>query len=553
MKKREFFAKIVPLILATHLLSIIPMQEQAYAVLSNYNNATAIDPTQISAAQPSCQDFCSNLIGQANGATGKAANGSLKNTSGGTGWTATDDQYCADHGVQTNASVLADGNASTTAVASSSCNINIAPGENCSAANAAVTRCIWYASQAEPQCMAYLTSQDAHDNEIVPIIFDTAAAVSCGLACYNQLNPAGALSGASEALDAACEVVGLGAGVSDMLGLFSQQSSAGARAIGSIGAVGAGVAAGTSVYQLSQNASGAGNWTSSSSSDSGVAKKWAVCATAALFALTAVIRGVSEKGSSSAKTDACNSVHSLMSKATPVGYTGSPVASGVTTTTTSSGSTLTAATGTTGSIGNTSASAALNSGQVPQACLDQGISCQPSTAAATDGGILAKSGLDTMVAPLASKIGPQIAAAAESGDLGNALGNAMTAAGLPSDFAKKFVDLAGAAYEAGPKLASALNVESQASAKALAGIHAPAKSPELFGAKSAAPTTGTTTEFNDQNRAIAVSSDIWHTGYNGSIFDIVSEKISSSKDRINIEGWASSSNNLRSMLPAKTK
>jgi hypothetical protein len=529
-------------------MSLIPGQQSAFAVVSNLNNATAIDPTQISAAKPSCQDFCSNLIGQANGSSGKAMNGALKNTSGGTGWSTTDDQWCADHGIQTNASVPADGNATTTAVASSSCNINIAPGENCSVANTGVTRCIWYASQAEPQCMAYLTSTDAHDNEIVPIIFDSAAGISCAVACYDQYVP----NYTSAAANAACEVIGLAAGVTDLLAVFAQQSSAGARALGALGGVGAGVAAGVSVSQFSDGVT-AGTSTTT--------KKIAVCASAALFILTAIVRGISEKGDSTAKTDACNNVQTLMSKATPVGYTGSPVASGVTTTTTSSGSTLTAATGTTGSsIGNTSASAALNAGVVPQACLDQGISCQASSSAATDAQMLSQSGLDKLTAPLASQIGPAIAAAAESGNLGNAIGSALSTAGLPAEIVKKFTDLANAAADSAPDLNKNINLASGAMSGGGGGNRLPPKSAgsgsDLFGSKAVGAAGEATTSFQAATRSVsssAANDDIWHTGYRGSIFDIVSEKITSTRDRVSISDWASPANKLRSMLPPNTK
>src|SRR4051794_41180921 len=87
-------------VLTAGTLAILFVTGPAQAVNNDLLNGRAYDLDKIKAADPSCDDFCSAVVDQV---TGKS-----KNIDGGAGWGQSDDQWCANHAVGTNPSVLRD-------------------------------------------------------------------------------------------------------------------------------------------------------------------------------------------------------------------------------------------------------------------------------------------------------------------------------------------------------------------------------------------------------------------------------------------------------------
>ena len=76
---------------------------------------------------------------------------------------------------------------------------------------------------------------------------------------------------------------------------------------------------------------------------------------------------------------------------------------------------------------------------------------------------------------------------------------------------------------------------------------------DAFGSGATAPVQGQLQFDKTQKNRAFDNADIWHAGFNGSIFQIVSDKIDKNRDQVNELEWDTPLNRALSGLPAKKK
>lgn len=478
-----------------------------------------------------CDSVCTMLVD---------GGGKFKGLGGQTGWLMSDDQWCANHGAQTNPLITAQPLSSTPgSVPNEACSVQMRGGDSsCSDNQQRFTHCTLHNGQLEQQCQAYVTANDGKSGEKVVLFLDIAAAGSCGVACLGSLtNPS---------LLAACRISSTAAGVGELIEVLKQKSDAVSKAISGAGAAyglysqyGAMKAAGgAKEYFSGGTANGTTTAPTAPATDLAQAetpakekqKDGEACKSAMIYAMMTLMRFQAIESQSSAQDSACQSVLSLASQSNTI-----------------SGSSLLSLSATGGSSaptvssGSSGISAANNSTESALRCVSSGGSVGSCTgqnaAAATDGGMLSSSGLAPLLAPTASQIA--------NSPLGKLLGEGQ---GDPS----QAIGAAAAGSSGGsPELASTVISAANAMKPYMSQIMGQADVTQLAGGGGGAARGHPGSGENSTNpmaaiaallggtpkeeaisgtgmqvfRAKAEAADIWHSHTRENLFEIVSRRI----------------------------
>jgi hypothetical protein len=477
----------------------------------------------------SCSDVCSAVVDSSGNPIG---------LSGGT-WSASDDLWCANHGVQTNNGVAATALATQT----NGCNIAIASGEDCTAANQKLRHCKVYSialtGQNTSYCMAYETAYQAEGLNIGLLALDITAAGTCAASCFT---PGGLIGGGVGGI---CAAAGGIAGITEIVGVFKMQdpTSTTGKALADVaGAAGIGLAAVNAKY--ARDAYQAGKTAAKEEGEKALedealskGKKISCIASAALYSAMAGFRVYNLTQMSSIKDSACTNVQKLMSTALAHDTsTGSSANNGINAGGSSDGGASGGSTGVNGTTGGSSISPAQNMVACPndpaQLCASQ------SAAQSIDGGSLVNSGLDHTLAPQAQALLDHgLGKQAKSGAGAGAMMSGATGGAL-GDFGAALARVADAAQKNPNDLASLIpNISSVMSGGGGAGSGGAKADDSLnaimsaFGGGAAAGGGGV------QGPGLASFgtepiTDIWHTKTNENLFQIISNKISKVTNRI---------------------
>jgi hypothetical protein len=537
-------AALLPLMAAS-----VPYSTPGWAIVNNSANPNAVNISALEPEKVNCNDFCENLVAKvANGGwTDKDSRKEYRNvmnTSGGSGWSLTDDQFCANHGYPTNPSVQA----ATVSVNNQACNVTMLQGqsygtgtEGCKRASDAIFRCQMHNSQVIPQCLAYKAAKTADDGESVVLALDIAAAATCGAEC--ALAPAGAVG---SAVAGACQIAGTSATVMEVIqnSRMAYTERAMQSVLGGAGTIAGGTATAVNILNAGDAAETGSETNIGLGSGGGdeVRKKnqrKASCYAAASFAFLAGLRTYNIRNDMKAKDDACKAVRGLASNV----LTGSPGTAGNQGAGTGTGfngiNTGGSATGDNGSGGSNGSYAGAGTGTGTENINCSGpLGCEvpPTLSSATDGGVLTQSGLDKLV----GKPAADIAAALKSGVTpAQALQSAMGSAGA-GQMGGALASLAQSAQDNASSLGGSFNMSSPAAGAMYAaggggggGRSGGDSNPfgNLFGGQGGAGAGGAralASEEFGKGRA----TDIWHTGTTQNLFEIVSGKVSQVSGRV---------------------
>jgi hypothetical protein len=489
------------------------------------------------------------------------SNGQLFNTSGTIGWTTTDDQWCANHNSQTNPSVMASPAPLGATVPTGSCTIAYYPGDtSCAQVTAGFNLCQYHNSQVQTYCQAYESAKMAGEGEKMVLMLDIAATGVCAADCMAT----SALGGTGSM---ACEASSTAAGAAEIVVTLTQQSSTMGK-IADLALGGAGVALGLrglmdkssinnsckspqAPQQLNINGSNplqlsappasvqlpqapmpnlpggsseykfqsvddflASLFISNAEASMSSCKKNACITAVAMAALTGV-RYYNMGYGARTKASSCNNIWNLQSSASAVA--GGITAAGYTAAGGSIAATSGSSTGTTGTTGTTNAATGTS-------CTAANISSSAcgQVSAATDGGILANSGLGNAVAPLAQQLANSgLPSSLGSGGLGGGMGGAMSGAG---DMGAALTKVAQTAADNGKELSQ---VASMGYSSGGGGGGSTASDTNAFanllgGSGGAGPIAAPMAVFKGDGED---SDDIWHSHSSNNIFQIVSHRI----------------------------
>ena len=505
-----------------------------FAVLNSSSNASTVSGSAPAAA-PDCDNLCDKLVTD----DGK----SLKGLDGSAGWkSGSDDQWCADHGSPTEASIGP--NTNLTRAPANSCNVPMFEGENCSEVNNKLMHCKWHNSQLEPQCMAYKAADGAGTGEHIVFALDTVAAASCWTACIAGKTPWTA------ALEAVCMGTGIAAGASEFGIVLAQNSSPVTKMIKSATLAG-GTAAHT--YGLS-NITGSPQQSTVPGTDTKVSNS---CFSAAGYTILMGLRYKAINDDNKVKKDACNTVKQLASSASMTSgavanlsnYSNmTPISGGA------GGLGRATAGGSAGGVASASAGGAISLGL---SCVgNNGLSsCLPNQSAAMDSKIFSETGLDKQ---FASDPNGQLKAIIDAVKSGATAGQIMDRAmngSVGGDAGHAISQLADEATAKSTEIAALMKPTDAAALASTGGLSSPSKgggkgSPKLmegfnlfggFGNSGPAAESAKEMRFEKgQKRGLSsiTGDDIYHSNWTGSIFDLVSTRIDESKDRVMTLEWS---------------
>lgn len=419
-------------------------------------------------------------------------NGKVKGLSGPT-WTTADDAACA---------AMSSG-------ASPSPSPSSSPGSDTAAITTSI-QCQYHSGQVAQQCMAYEADSQGGKGEKILMALDIATAGTCWAACFNLAAPA---------MQQICSYAGMAAGAADVLESMAMKSSAVGKAI-NVALGGAGIAGGFMAMKGAK-----------------VAGVKMACAEAALMTVMAGMRMKSSQGAKDSKQKACNAIKSLSSNANVVGGANPLVAtSGNTGATQVSDTSATNAPLTDGfATGVTCAKNGLGSG---------GCGMSGDQMAATDGGNLESTGIAKAVAPLAPNPDEILRQLDSGASPGAAMGGAL--GGLPNS-----ASVSALATAAGDHAAE-IGVPKSGAVESAGGGGGASKTEEFhmsFGAGAAAGSAEPELKFSAPAPEVGESGDIWHAGSPNSIFEIITQKIQKSKDRVEKLEWQTPLNRALAGLP----
>jgi hypothetical protein len=389
--------------------------------------------------------------------------------------------------------------------------------------------CQYHNSQVLTYCIAYDKIHKAQTMELPLLLLDVTGAGLCGVVCANEFD---LIDANSPALYAACRLESTAASAVDLIDALTLSSDPTAQAVDGLLA-----AAGLGANILELQEMGLKGFTGGSQ---GANEKRNACITAAALSVASGLRTYDITHQQLSKQAACSDLKGLLST--------SPVV-GVASPTPSAPITVAAGGATIGTVNNLGPSAIIGSGSnlaSQLSCAQGGLtSCgfanQGIMSAATDGGLLSSSGLDQVAAQQLAQSnlsGVSPTSPNTSGMLASALGNTST------DVAQKLLAVEKAAENNAKHLEG-----STAFAKGAAVGESEVHSVGAFNFEAA--TTVANKKELEFKRAPATTGDgdIWHAGYSGSIFQIVSSKIVESKERVQPMDWTSPLNRALMGLP----
>lgn len=521
----------------------------AYAVTDNQTNALSVDAGALKPAGVNCDNFCGNLVAEAaeefqdtKQFKQEEIDKRTMNTSGSGGWSQKDDEWCAKHGSPSDPSLPKQEVKDSDYVDKTQCNVPmLKTDDSCKNVNKKLLRCKYRNSMVIPQCLAYQAAAQANEWQYPLMILDFAAAATCAGACI--------WTWAGDAGNIACGAATFVTSGMEMTAQCYMSSSGIQKAITGVAGTAGAVSALIPLINATSSAQGAGLTTKTvetgGKGTSQTAAKVASCASMVLMAIIGGIRVANIIQTDGAKEDACEALQKMASEAQVMDPFGQPDVNfnNYAPKNGSGGGTQVAGTG-----GSTSNPGGLGGGASKDAnCVSQNglISCPVAgvppgtTVASTDGGFLSKTGLDKVAAPMAKQmidagVGRRKPDAA--GIMGAALGEgANTAEG------QGLKDLAKAAQDDANKLGGIFGSSvysgggggrSSASAAAAAG--------PMFGFKAAGPAAHSDLEFEKRKKGdniLSPDGDIWHEGYRGTIFQIVSGKLEVTRGRVDQMEW----------------
>jgi hypothetical protein len=473
---------------------------------------------------PTCDSVCGQIV--------DTSTDKILNTSGTDGWSAPDTAWCS-----ANPTNNVTGGTTGTTVASLSANATTATDQN---------RCQYHDSQVLNYCLAYEATTSTDKFNIPLLALDVGAAATCGIECFNPI---------SSTIGAACHITSTAASAAQILDEMSQSSSGVSKDIGEIlGAAGiannvVGVMTTTGGLSHISNIVEFMKDQPANTASASQANKLNACISMGVMSAMAAMRVAQLASHAASKQSSCQSVLNLLSS--------QPVITASTGTATGEGGSTAGASGATsgGSIIGSGAASASNIASTA-ACAQNGIGSCPDSgqmSAATDGGLMSSTGLDqTAGTALAAQDLPALANAINSGQsAGSMIGSAMqgqgvdgaidTIKGITDDMQKNLVSVAASPAYSSSGAGGAVKPAQSAFGKGFD-----------FGSSAAGATPAGELKFNRAPSAIA-DGDIWHEGYKGSIFQIVSTKIVETKDRINSMDWSTPLNRALMGLPAQKK
>jgi len=474
------------------------------AMASPFANAELAAPTTgaSSAPWPTEQQYCDSLCPSLAGTNGQALG-----LSGSGGWTTSDDQWCANHNAQTSPTVLpSPAPIGATLPAGTCTTAQMYPGDtSCAQTTAEVTHCQYHNSQTESYCMAYEGAKIAGGGEKTVLMLDIAATATCATVCAIEMtNPVGA----SITAEHVCEGASIGAGAAEILVTLTQQASTiGKLADGVLGAAG-----------IAEGVAGLKNMTLLQGKKNPADDRSACIAAVTMAALTGVRYYNMGYGERTQKSS-CGNVWALQSTNATVGSSGgATTANAVIGSSSGGGGSVVGSTSTNGTAGLN----CMSSGGTVSSCTGQQVS------GATDGGLLANTGLGNAALPLAQQLQAQglPSALSGSGGLGAAMGGAMGGSG---DMGKALTKIAEEAAANGAQLASAAPYSGGGGGAGGAPV-SDAANPfaGLGGAGGPAPGSSMQVFHGDNS-----DTDIWHAHSDQNLFQIVSGRIGKVSPRIN--------------------
>jgi hypothetical protein len=465
---------------------------------------------------PACDSICSVLV---NPTTKKTLN------LAGTGaWGTSDDAWCA---------------------ANFSSGATPAPSADPNYQNE-ITRCQFHDGQMISYCDAYESVQQANALELPLLVLDIAGTATCTTACFASTT--GALIAPAYM---ACRTSSIAASGLELLDTFLINGSATSKAINA--ALGAGGLA-SNAYELAD----VGNLKKFMGGDDGTDDKKAqhnACMTASVLAVATGLRVFDVTNQGKAQQSACKQVKSLLSTdpvigvATPVASPGTSLASGgsnyggVASNVTSYKPPSVLGNG---QINLSDQIACAQSGSTTCAFMNQGVS------GATNGGFLASNGLGQALANTItpSALSSMQQAISSGSDAGSLISSALSGSGLSDSVSTKISDIAK-----NSQADASLIPPASATAYAQSGGAPKAKTSAAsgfggFNFDTAATGAAKEQSFSRGPAAAGPEEDIWHAGYKGSIFKIVSDKIGATKDRVDTMDWSTPLNRALMGLPA---
>lgn len=459
-----------------------------------------------------CNNVCNRIVGSEGAIVDVTDNGA---------WGDDDDKWCADHGIGRGSFEAYSGAPSARSLAENCPFPVVNEGESCLGINDKMLRCEAHGSEIYNQCLAYKMGEKAGEQQGPLIAIDAVAAGVCGVACgmgaANQLGDWGTV----------CQITGTAAGAAQgIAALIISQNDFADAATGI--SMGAGVLGGATLLAKSvpqNNPSSAtitttaadGTSTSTnthSQQDTSDTETGMACGTAALFAASTIIRAANLGDIEKARGETCRNISAqvavdqdrikrfLDSGGRSGGGRFSMTAGGGSATFQGGGNPF-------GTPTNVEAiENALNN---------------PLVSAATDGGLLNRTGLGNNLKNRVPSLAPGILDAARRGDTAG-----MFAAALP----KQAAALAGTLANVGGKVSQKMNSGNMLAQVGTysggGGGRGPAASGAnpfgSLGAKNAGAGAGGPGAAMDFG-ATAESTDIWHSNTDENLFQIVSGRI----------------------------
>jgi hypothetical protein len=528
---------------------------KAYAILNTTQDGNAVNVSSLQPAAQNCDQTCDMVVDK--------ATQQLTGLSGQDGWGMTDDQWCANHQAQTNPGVLPNPSPSPAPSGTPACNVPLLAGDtSCTQVNQMLTHCKLHGSQLEAQCLAYVQTKGVSGGENIIMGFDVAATATCVSACIMQAWPGG------QAMIAACNIAGTAASAAEIIQtLASSQSASGKMISGMVGGIGLAKSV-MSIHMDGLKGQKVGAPGSASQKKAGKQ----ACISAAVFGAMTGIRAYSIHQQGKTKQNACDAVKQLATSAFAPGFAVTNPGYGSTSSTSGSSSSTTTGT-TTGPPVQTNANGLTTGSAVRTnvAMLGDG-SCDPTnnplcfncksgatcahalsnavgtnSQAATDGGLLTSSGLAQALAPQVAGLPlDQMQKHIENGGTADQLIQSALRGG-GGDFGNAVAALAKQAQQDAPNLGvSGTLASTPMGGGSMPGGQARGEEGDnafkLMGQNDGSLGGQNSADFTKgpalNGAEIGSDGDIWHSHFSGSIFEIVSHKISKTRDRVDDVDYA---------------
>jgi hypothetical protein len=461
---------------------------------------------------PYCDNFCGVLV------DGKSDK--VLGLNGQDGWTLADDVACKTYLSTVTTTITLNG----VSVAPSPTPMPLPTPWPSTAAQQA--QCQWHAGQALQQCMSYEAAHMSAGLQKTMIVLDIVGSGMCWAACVNPLVPE---------IRPLCSAAGITADVADLIGDMKMSSSPVGKAVGSVLAVG----------DLAINAFEAGSMLKNANQEMGKRDRTLTCESAAAMTAMIGVRSKELASNGETKQQACTQIHALAGNTPPVSGTSTAVGS--------INTNLNAVNTATGGV-PAGTNGSLTSGNAPNiiSCAKYGLGSQPggcgmsSSQLSSPDAALLNTQLGQAVAQQAIPNYGQIVAQLNSGASPGALARGALGGDASNELGSAVETLASAAAAHPPQAPSAPNaVAAGGAAKKTSDDSAFKFDFSDTQAAQGAPEAA----YSQATRAPAASEDIFHTGYKGSIFDIVTQKISATQDRVDKMEWSTRLNRALNGLP----